>query len=86
MSHLLFRKVKWLCDYFIRDENDVDMILMNLKWKVLPSVAFVDGIPQVMKCKDHDNGTDFMMIHPCRWDYNIPYDQSDQIAQAVIQS
>ena len=55
MSHLLLSKVKWLRDDFFRDENNVDMILMNTKWKVLPSVAFVDGIPQLMTCKDHDN-------------------------------
>ena len=86
MSHLLLSKVKWLRDDFFRDENNVDMILMNTKWKVLPSVAFVDGIPQLMTCKDHDNWSDYMMIHPCRWDHNLPEAQYDQIAQVVIQS
>ena len=27
-----------------------------------------------------------MMIHPCRWDHNLPEAQYDQIAQVVIQS
>ena len=80
------RKVKWLRDDFVRDENNDDMILMNLKWKVLPSVSFVDSFPQVMTCKDHNNGSDYMMIHPCLWKHNIPADQSDKIAQVVIQS
>ena len=86
MSHLLLSKVKWSRDDFVRDENDIDMILMNPKWKVLPSVAFVDGIPQVMICKDHNNGSYYMMIHPFHWDHNLPAAQSDQISQVVIQS
>ena len=36
MSHLLLSKVKWSRDDFVRDENDVEIILMNPKWKVLP--------------------------------------------------
>ena len=86
MSHLLLSKLKWSRDDFIRDENDFEMILMNPKWKVLPSVALVEGIPQVMTCKYHDNGSDYIMIHPCCWDHNLPAAQSDQIAQVVIQS
>ena len=86
MSHLLLSKVKWSRDDFVRDENDVGMILMNPKWKVLPSVAFVDGTSQVMTCKDHNNVSDYMMIHPCLWKHNIPAAQSDKIAQVFKQS
>ena len=86
MSHLLLSKVKWSRDDFVRDESNDDMILMNPKWKVLPSVAFVDGTSQVMTCKDHNNVSDYMMIHPCRWDNNIPAAQSDKISQVGIQS
>ena len=66
MSHLLLSKVKWSRDDFVRDENDIDMILMNPKWKVLPSVAFVESFPQVMTYKDHNNGSDYMIINPFR--------------------
>ena len=62
------------------------MILMNPKYKVLLYVAFVYGIPQVMTCKDHNNGSYYMMIHPFHWDHNLPAAQSDQIAQVIIQS
>ena len=86
MSHLLLSKVKWWRDDFVRDKNDVDMILMNPKSKVLPAVAFVESIPQLMTCKYHDNRSDYMMIHTCRWNHNLPAAQSDKIAQVVIQS
>ena len=79
-------KVKWSRDDFVRNESNDDMILMNPKWKVLPSVSFVESFPQVMKCKDCNNGSDYMMIHHCLWEHNFPEDQSDKIAQVVIQS
>ena len=59
---------------------------MNPKWKVLPSVAFVHGFLQVITCKYHSKGSDYMIIRPCRLEHNIPSAQSDQIAQVVIQS
>ena len=39
-----------------------------------------------MTCKDSNNISDYMMIHLCRWEHNIPAAQSDQIVQVVIQS
>ena len=86
ISYSLLRKVKWSRDEFVRDENNDDMILMNPKWKVLPSVSFVDSFTQVMTWKYHNNGSDYMIIHPCLWKHNIPEYQSDKIAQVVIQS
>ena len=86
MSHLLLSKVIWSRDDFFRDENYDDMILMNPKGKVLPSVVFIGGFPQVMACKDHNNGSDYIMIHTCCWEHNLPAAQSDKISQVVIQS
>ena len=79
----MLSKVKWSRDDFVRDENDDGMVLMNPKWKVLPSVSFVDSFTQVMTWKYHNNGSDYMMIHPCRWEHNLPAAQSDQNQREV---
>ena len=84
--HSLLSKVIWSRDDFFRDEKYDDMILMNPKGKVLPSVVFIDGFPQVMACKDHNNGSDYIMIHTCCWEHNLPVAQSYKISQVVIQS
>ena len=48
ISQSLLSKVKWSHDEFVREEKDNDMIILSHKWKVLPSVASVDGFTQVM--------------------------------------
>jgi hypothetical protein len=80
-------KVKWTRDDYVRDENDEwDAWLMNDAWKILPSVAFMNGNLVVLTCLDHDGGSNKMMIHPCRWEHHLPANQSDQVAPLVIQS
>ena len=37
-----------------------------------------------MTCKDNDNRSDLMMIHPCWWEHNLPAAQSDPIAQVIM--
>ena len=61
-------------------------MLFNPKWKVKPSIVFVNGVPQVLTCTDHDGGIKDMMLHTCCWEHTLPCNQSDQIAQVVVQS
>ena len=79
-------KVKWTRDDFIWDDNDYDMFLLNPKWKILPTIAFIDGVPRVHTSKICHNGSTDMMIHPSRWHHNLPARQPDQIAHVVVQS
>jgi predicted GIY-YIG superfamily endonuclease len=81
-----FSRVKWARDDYVREENDDDEWLLNPEWKIRPSIAFMNGVPRVLTCEDHDNGSNDIMIHPCRWKHSLPSDQSDQIAQVVVQS
>ena len=78
--------MKWIRDYYIRDEGDDDILLLNPKWKIRPSLAFVDGARRILTCEDHNGGSVDIMIHPCRWKHNLPCEQLDQIAQVVVQS
>ena len=82
----MLSRVKWARDDFIRDEDSQDALLLNPKWKVSPSIAFIDGCPRVLTCEDHNNGTKDMMIHTCRLPHCLPCAQPDQIAQVVVQS
>ena len=51
----------------------------------MPSISFVNSVPHVMTCADHDKGSKNMMIHTCRWEHNLPAADSDQVAQVVTQ-
>ena len=71
---------------YIREHDDEDMLLFNPEWKILPSLAFVDGKgPMILTCNEHNGGTKLFMIHPCRWQHNLPARRPDQLCQAVIQ-
>ena len=78
-------KVKWCREDYVRDEND-DETWPNEEWKIRPTIAFINGVPKVLTCPDHDGGTSDIMIHPCRWKHSLPCNQSDQIAQVIVQS
>ena len=72
-------------DDFLLPSSEVDYWLFNPEWKVLPSIAFLEGKgPVVLTCKAHDGGTKLSMLHPCRWQHNLSPHCADQIAQAVI--
>ena len=78
--------MKSIREDYIRDEEDDDFLLFNPEWKVMPSIAFVSGKgPVILTCKEHDNGTENLMIHTCRWKHNLPSKNPDQLCQAVIQ-
>ena len=60
--------------------------MINSSWKVSLKVSFIDGSLKVLTYKCHENVTDDMMIHTCRWEHNLAEEQSDHIDQVVTQS
>ena len=86
IDHKKFPNVQWCRDDYIRVGGDADVWLLNQEWKVRPSIAFIDGVPKVLTCQDHNGGSTNRMIHPLRWSHNLPCEQPDQIAQVVTQS
>ena len=73
---------------YIHDEGDQDVLIFNpLEWSVLPSIAFIkDKGPQILTCSEHNGGTGYMYIHPCRWKHNLSSKRPDQLCQAVVTS
>lgn len=86
IDHNKLQFVQWTRDDYTRIANDEDSWLLNPEWKVRPAIAFVDGVPKVMTCEEHNGGSRNKMIHTCRWSHQLPCEQSDQIAQVVTQS
>ena len=72
---------------YIRDDNDEkDYLFFNREWKIVPSLAFVNGKgPLILTCNEHNGGTKLFMVHPCRWQHNLPARKPDQLCQAVMQ-
>ena len=78
--------VSSICEDYVRDEGDEEILFFNHKWKVLPSIAFVpEKGPVVLTCNEHDGGTKSLFVHPCSWQHNLPSRRPDQLCQAVLQ-
>ena len=73
-------------DYFRNSSDGYDMWLYNPEWKVFPSIAFFNGSPYILSCKDHNGGCKQLQVHCCRWKCNISSALSDQICHAVVKS
>ena len=59
--------------------------LLNDKWKVKPSIAFIEGVPMVLSCKEHHNGSNKFHIHPCKQPFhNLSSSKSDQLCHGVL--
>jgi len=74
-------------DYIRSSEEEYDWLLLNPEWRVQPCIAFFDGIPFVLSCRDHDytnKDNQLYMIHAPRWEHNLPSKQSDQLCHAVV--
>lgn len=92
----MIRKISHLINYNLGDSShddyvratieDYDVLLLNPSWRVLPSIYFIEGKgPHVMTCREHDNGTSKLYIHPPRTPYHIiPSSKNDQLCHAVI--
>ena len=86
-SDKLLEKVNSSRDDYIREsQEEYDVLLLNPSWKVLPSIAFIEGKgPHVMTCREHDDGTTKSYIHPPRQPHHIiPRQMGDQLCHAVI--
>ncbi len=66
--------------------DEYDEFLLNPSWKVLPSIAFIEGKgPHILTCRNHDGGCKKSYIHPPRQPNHIlPSRQGDQLCHAVI--
>ena len=50
------KKVKWSRDDYLEDYGDEDCWLMDIQFKIRPTIAFIDGTMEVLTCKYHDGG------------------------------
>ena len=82
----VMKYVKYCRDDYIRFDDDYGCWLFNSKWKVKPSICYVDGRGMAfMVCKDHNNGCSQAYVHPPRQPNHIlPCKYSDQLCHAVI--
>ena len=76
-------------DDYVRDigNEEYDSLLFNPEWKVLPSLAFIDGKgPCVLTCRKHDGGCKHHYIHPPRQPggHILPSKDNDQLCHAVL--
>ena len=55
---------QWTRDDYIHNYWEYDCWLLNKNWCVRPSIAFIEGVPYVLSCRDHDKVRKLMMIHP----------------------
>ena len=60
--------------------------MINIKWKVRPTIDFKDGTIKVSTYIDHDGGYARMMIHECHRKHHLTSDQPDQISNDLTQS
>ena len=67
------------------DSEHSPYLLGNKDWKVVPSVAFINGMPQVLTCRNHLSGSRGKCFYPPRNPNGImPSQMADQIAPAVV--
>ena len=62
------------------------MWLFNKEWKVIPSITFNEGQGSlIMTCRNHDNNTNKIYIHPLQnTDHILPSLSGNQLCRAVI--
>ena len=76
-------------DDYVRDsDEDYEDLLLNPAWKVLPSLAYVEGKgPEVLTCREHNKGTNKQYVHTPRQPYHIiPSEKGDQLCHAVVKT
>ena len=85
-----FKFCEFAREDYIRDEDDeYDNWLLNPVWKVRPTIAFNKrGIPMILTCDDHNNGTKTYLIHAPRspLKHNLPSKYSDQLSHCSIRT
>ena len=69
---------------YLREDGDYNILLSNPKWKIVPTIAFVEGKgPVVMTCRYHDGGTPKVYIHPPRTCTILPAPKGNQLCHVV---
>ena len=82
-----FAYTKSARDDYIRHDDDYDCWLLNTNWMIQPSIAFINGIPCVLTCDDHNKGTKCHIIHQPRQPLHIIASKySDQLSHCCIRS
>ena len=72
-------------DHDYADVDHVPCLLGNRAWRVVPSIAFVDGIPRVLSCRNHGDGSKGKCLYPPRNPNSIlSSPMADQVAPAVV--
>lgn len=67
------------------DPHQIPCLLGNDKWRVRPSIAFVDGVPRVLSCRNHGGGSNGKCLYPPRNPHGtIPSSMGDQISPAAV--
>ena len=60
-------------EYYVRNKNKEYCWLFNPTCKVKPSLDFVNEKgPCILTCINNNYGTNFFIIHPCRWYHLLP--------------
>ena len=77
-------------DDYIRNDDDYDQWLLNNNpsWRIRPSITFLDGVPHVMTCDEHDKGTTSLFVHTPRspGHHSLPSKFSDQLSHCAIRT
>lgn len=75
-------------DYFRLDTEEVDRVLLNKEWPILPSMMFVPG-EGMMVCACRHHATDYtrkrLYCHPPRKAQNLSSIYADQLAPVTVQ-
>ena len=80
-SHERMKKVEWIREDFLRDNDDYDCWLL-----VRPSLIINNNGAKLMTCRNHHGGTPKCFIHPPRSPNHIlPSYCGDQLCHAVLQ-
>lgn len=75
-------------DYFRHDGEDVDKVLLNKDWPILPSMMFVRGEGMmVCTCRHHakSDSRKRLYCHPPRKSQNLSSIHADQLAPVTVQ-
>ena len=83
-GHDIFKFAKTAQEDFLRTNDDFDILLLNKKWKVKPSISIFNGIPYISMCHEHNKGSKQLLIHqPCQPHHNLASIFSDQLYHCV---
>ena len=86
IDNLKVVKVEWYQDTYFCDEFNNAEWMMYHKWKIRPSIEFVDEYPQVTTFHYHYEGSSNMKVFPYHWEHDLPPEKLDQLSQSYVES